>query len=203
MKKINFILIAAGVILLSLTGCTKYNYKYQQSVEETYQDMKNAEFFPLTQLAQIVVERDTDNYQFVDVRNPHEFANGHLYKAISLPLKDLYGKKLTAFCDNSKTFLIYGRDASEAMQAYLYLKQLGINNIKPVGGGYDFIYDKIIRSFGIHTGTYDDEIAKYDYAEVIAQTAGVSAGTGGSSTPPPTPVVVPQKKTEGSVGGCE
>jgi len=203
MKKINYInSIIVIALVLVMSSCTKNNYKYQKTVEESLEIVNKIDLLPVTKLAEILITEDTVNYQFVDIRTPHEYANGHLQNAISLPFKSLNKELEDVFCNNNRKLLVYGENASQARLACLYLKQIGIENVTPVGGGYEFIYKNIINSFAIHKGTYDDEIAKYDYKKVIEETPGVGDVSTSPTAPPPTTIVVPQKKT-GSVGGCE
>ena len=205
MKNKNILLIVGFVaVMLAFSSCTKYNFKFQKSVEESVESMQNAELLSLDKLIEVVVTVDTNNYQFVDIRNPHEFSNGHILNAVSYPLKNLYAEKCEVFCDNEKIFLIYGENVSQARLAYSYLKQIGVDNIYAVGGGYDFIVENIIKNFGVRSNSYDDEIAKYDYAKVIAQTSGsvvIGSDAGSNDAPPVT--IVKRKKKDGNVGGCE
>jgi rhodanese-related sulfurtransferase len=200
MKK-NIILTIITILLLS--ACQKQEYKYQLSISQTSDLIKNTKLLPLDRLVEIIIAKDTGHYQFVDIRNPHQYANGHLNKAINLPFKSIDKSNLSFLCNKNKKFLIYGNNASDARLAYIFLKQLGINNILPVGGGYDFIHKNIIQNFAIHSALYDDEVPKYDYAKTISQTTGISTSNSNSSTPPPAPIMIKHRKTQANVGGCE
>ncbi len=189
-----------AVIILFLASCSN-DYKYQISVNQTLDTAQNVQLLPLNEVVEIITTADTNNYVFVDIRTPHDYANGHLFNAINLPFKNLYGDNCKTFCQN-KTFLIYGKDASQSLLAYTYLLQLGIKNIYAIGS-YDFIKKNIIDEFSIHSDNYFDEDAKYDYAKVLAETAGGTTTNSESSTAPP-PVVPVQRNTGGgNVGGCE
>ncbi len=205
MVKYKNVFLAFFLVIFTATfsSCTKYNFKYQKSVAKSYKDMKIIKLFPLNKLVEVVVTADTNIYQFVDIRNPHQYVNGHILNAKSLPLKSMYGKNISIFCNNKKIFLLYGNDASEARLAYSYLEELGIKNIYPLGGGYNFIEKNIIKQFGVRSNTYDDEIARYDYAKVIAQTSGSSVSNSNASTSAPPMPVIKRKKTATNVGGCE
>jgi len=191
------------VLAVIFAGCGGNKYDYQMSVEDTFAQGKQMDLLPVEKLAAIILSQDTLNYQFVDVRNPHRFQDGHVDGAINLPLKGLYNHNLDAFCEADKVFLVYGEDASQARMAVSYLRQLGFDNVIAVGGGYGFIRKNIIENYTVHSATYDDEVAKYDYAKIVATTAGASVDQSQTAAPAPAAVVpVKRKKTE-SVGGCE
>ena len=50
------------------------------------------------------------------------------------------------------------------------LKQLNFKNIKVALGGFDFIHNYIVDSYGIKTGVYDDEKPRYDFIRLVAGT---------------------------------
>ncbi|MEA3451175.1 MAG: rhodanese-like domain-containing protein [Bacteroidota bacterium] len=202
-KKILLILSFVSLII-AFSGCTKYNFKFQKSVDDSFESAKKVELLPLDKLVEVVIIADTNNYQFVDIRTPYQYSNGYILNALSLPIKSLYAENCEVFCNNDKIFLIYGENSTQARLAYSYLSQLGIKNIYALGGGYDYIEENIIKQFGVRSNSYDNEIAKYDYAKIIAQTSGSSAINSNSSSgaAPPIPIIK-RKKKDGGVGGCE
>ena len=52
----------------------------------------------------------------------------------------------------------------------MMLKQLNFKNIKVALGGFDFIHEYIVDSYGIKTGVYDDEKPRYDFIRLVAGT---------------------------------
>lgn len=203
-KKIkNTLLIVIFVtVIISLSACSKYNFKYQKSVKDSFTEMKNVELFSIDKLIDVIITSDTITYQFVDIRIPHKFVNGHILNAVNVPLKSMNKNNCKVFCQKDKIFLIYGETPSQARIAYSYLTEMGFKNIYVVGGGYDFIENNIIEKFGFRSSVYDDEIARYDFAKVIAETSGSTVSNANTSSAPP-PVVVVKKKKAGNVGGCE
>ncbi len=195
--------ITLTVMMISFSSCSSNDFEYQKNIQESFVEAKNIDYLSVDKLAEIVLSSDTMNFQFVDLRTPHQYLNGHILNAISKPFKSLYGDECETFCNTEKVFLLYGNDASQAGLAFTYLKKLGVENIIAVGGGYDFINDNIIENFGIHTGTYNDEIAKYDFAQIVAETSGGSVGGSDNSSAPPPVIPVQRKNDGGNVGGCE
>jgi rhodanese-related sulfurtransferase len=199
-NKISFLLLISGIAMI-IASCSN-DYKYQLSVNETFDTIKNIKPLPLNELVKIISTADTNNYQFVDIRTPHEYVNGHILNAINVPFKSLDEKNCKTFCDNKKVYLLYGKDASEALLANSYLLQLGIKNTYSVGS-YDFIKKNILDEFAIHSANYNDEDAKYDYARIIAEISGGSNTNTETTTAPPPVVPVQRNNSEGNVGGCE
>ena len=73
---------------------------------------------------EIISSRELDQYQLVDVRQPGEYARGHLPGALLIPLGDLAAraaeldkqKKTIVYCRSgvrSKTCLLYTSDAAD------------------------------------------------------------------------------------------
>ena len=199
MKKTYKLLPILGLILF-LSSCSNGEYKYQKSVDDTFEVGKNISVISVDKLAEIIYGEDTVNFQFIDIRTPHDFNISHVTKAINIPISVLQGDNCETFCDNDKTFLIYGYEATDARLATSYLNQMGINNVLAVGGGYDFIENNILNQFGIYSNSYDDEIALYDYKTVIAETPKGNASTSNAG---PVSFVPVARKTEGATGGCE
>ena len=187
-------------LLIFVSACSSGDFKYKKSIYDTFEAGKNIPIISADKLAEIVLGEDTLNYQFVDIRNPHEFNISHVTNAINIPFDVLQGDNCKIFCEKDKTFLIYGNNTSEARIAASFLNQMGINNIMAVGGGHSFIQENIINQFGIYSDLYDDEIALYDYKKVISETP---KGNAGSSPTGDLSFVPVARKSEVAAGGCE
>ncbi|NCU02651.1 MAG: rhodanese-like domain-containing protein [Chitinophagaceae bacterium] len=76
--------------------------------------------------------------RFVDVRSREEFADGHFPGATNIPLPEI-----TSNADELKTFngpvVLYCRSGARSMNAYVLLKQLGLENVHNAGGLYDLL----------------------------------------------------------------
>lgn len=205
MIKNNTIWIGLAIFILGFSSCSNNKKEFKYSIPETFEFAQNIKYFNIENLVDIIFSEDTTNYVFVDVREPHDYINGHILNAINFPLKSLNKDKVEIFCQNDLTYLIYGYDGSQAALVYSYLTQLGIKNIALLGGGYDFIYNNIINSYNIKSATYDDETAKYNFAEVIAEIKGSNASdssTNSAAAPPPVINVQNTNNTQSS-GGCD
>ncbi|MBN2664114.1 MAG: rhodanese-like domain-containing protein [Bacteroidales bacterium] len=205
MIKNNIIWIGVVTFILGFSSCSNDKKEFKYSVPEAFEFAQNVKYLDIETVVDIILSYDTINYIFVDVREPHDYINGHIMNAINLPLKSLSGNNTKIFCQNDLIYLIYGYDGSQAAMVYTYLMQLGIKNVAPLGGGYDYIYNNIISSFNIKSATYDDEIAKYNFAKIVSETSGLGkadANGNSSSAPPPTIINVQQTDNVQSSGGC-
>lgn len=76
--------------------------------------------------------------KFVDVRSREEFADGHFPGATNIPLPEIVDKAEELKELNSPVVL-YCRSGARSMNAYLLLKQLGLENVHNAGGLYDLL----------------------------------------------------------------
>ena len=76
--------------------------------------------------------------KFVDVRSREEFADGHFPGATNIPLQEIVDKAEELKELNSPVVL-YCRSGARSMNAYLLLKQLGLENVHNAGGLYDLL----------------------------------------------------------------
>jgi len=203
MKINKFIWIGLVTLIFGMASCSNDKNEFKYSVSEAHEFAQNVNYLSIDKVVDIILSNDTINYLFVDIRDPHDYINGHIMNAINLPLKNLHGNNIDVFCENNIIYLIYGDDGSQAALVYTYLRQLGVDNVLPIGGGYNYIYNNVISSFNIKSATYDDEIAKYNYAETVLETSGLNSTDGeNSSSAPPIPIVNVQNNSV-SGGGCE
>ena len=68
----------------------------------------------------------------VEVHTPQEFADGHVDKAVNLPLSEL--DKHFANVDKDTQIVLYCRSGNRSGQAYQYLQSQGFTNLHNAGG---------------------------------------------------------------------
>ena len=169
MKIVKNIFILSLLFLIVSCGIDD-SKKYVLSAEDTLEAyLSKADILTPEQLANILLcKKDTAMYQFVDIRTPHDFAIKHLEGAINIPSKDILDEENLAVLNQSnKISIIFCKINCQAVNAYLMLKQLNYKNIKVALGGYVFIDKYIIESYGIKTGAYSGEKAKYNFLRLI------------------------------------
>ena len=86
-----------------------------------------------TQLRELLQATTTLSYQLVDVREPYEFATGHLANSINLPLATLAAD--LAALDQSKHVVFICRSGVRSQQACVLARQQGITSTVSLAGG--------------------------------------------------------------------
>lgn len=164
------------VMALFIISCSNKNAKkYVLSPQETLNAyINNEDILSTNKIANIILcKKDTELFQFIDLRTPHEFAINHYPGAINIPSKDIIDKKyLNILNQDKKINILYGSDTYQSLDAFLMLKQLNYKNNKLSLGGYKYIKDYILDAYGIKTGIYDDEKPKYDFIRLVVGTEG-------------------------------
>ncbi|MEA3445739.1 MAG: rhodanese-like domain-containing protein [Bacteroidota bacterium] len=118
-------------------------------------------------------ESDRYRIRFVDLRNPHEFINGHIEGAVNIPLQNIFSEEYEEIWnDTSITNIIYANSHDVACGPWMLLKQLGHNNNKILLGGYNFFRDNVPKKPELQSKSYQDEKARYDFAKIVKETAG-------------------------------
>jgi len=80
-----------------------------------------------------------DKLIVLDVRKPNEFAEGHINKAINIPLNELTDPGKLAFINEDNNLYIHCTSGYRSVIAASLLKRQGIHNIHNVKGGWDQI----------------------------------------------------------------
>ena len=154
-------------------------------------------------LTDLLYSGDYSGMQFIDLRAPHEFAMGHLPGAVNIPFKNFFARKYQSQIKPDKVLIAYG-DGSEAQLAAMLGYHFMNAQIYFIPAGYDYIRDKIMRRYAIHSGIYNDEIPVVDFREAMKEVqlryGGGSAKPVKKAAAPATPVVKHKKKEV--TGGC-
>jgi rhodanese-related sulfurtransferase len=209
MKKLSKILLFL-VIATSFTSCKEeVKQDYVLTPEEILNFYVNGgktnSKFALSEeeFADIVFLKDTVNYQFIDVRSAHKFIESHLPQAVNIPLskKFLCNENMQQLNQDEKILILFGENSSQAVATFLLLKQLGFKNLKVALGGCKYARYYLMNNFGMLTGVYNDEFPRYNYAKIVAETAGAGSVTPSSSAPKAKKKLVKREKKAVS-GGC-
>ncbi len=174
MKIITKIMIVSLAVFIVSCGVDD-SKKYVLSPQETLKMYLNKEdILSTNKLANIILcKKDTNLFRFIDLRTPHEFAINHYPGAINVPYKDILDEKyLPVLNQDKKINILYGSDVYESIDAFIMLKQLNYKNNRLSLGGFKFINDYIVNSYGIKTGVYNDEKPKYDFIRLVIGTEG-------------------------------
>lgn len=109
----------AAIILLSVAG---YQFVMKIGIDQ----------IDTTELANML-EREKDGIFFVDVREEHEFKDGHIEGMVNIPLSVLH--EAYHLIPQDKEVVIICRSGNRSMQAANILKDLGYTKLVNVTGG--------------------------------------------------------------------
>ena len=84
---------------------------------------------------------DAKKAQAVDVREPDEFAVGHIPGAKLLPLGDVLTRAEEVMPDKNAQWLIYCRTGRRSADAVQKLESLGYTNLRDLGGILSWPYE--------------------------------------------------------------
>ena len=201
-------LFSISLVVLLFTSCgeTPSDAKYDLTPREALAYAQtNEDILTLDEFTDMVYRFQAyTNVQFIDLRTPLEFDAGHLPGAINIPLKSLVNRdNCSVMLNADKVNVLYGTYGDQAIEAGLLLKQVGINNFKICPADYSFIKNDLLNNYSVYTGVYNNEKPRYDYAKVVAETAGAAVGAGNTSAPAPAKPIIKRKKKEAGGGGCD
>jgi len=171
MKILNKIIIFSLLGLMISCGIDD-SKKYVLSTQDALDAYINkTDVYHSDKIANILLCKNTNLYQLIDIRTPHEYSIAHIEGAINIPAKDILDEEnLEIINQDKKINVLYGNSASDAIDTYFILKQLNFKNIKVALGGFDFMNKYIAHSYGIKTGVYDDEKPKSDFLRLVIGT---------------------------------
>lgn len=84
---------------------------------------------------------ERDDILIVDVRNPEEYAQGHIPGAINVPNPSITNREIPELPDKNQELLIYCRSGQRSKIAGKKLAVLGYQNIKDFGGIMEWKYE--------------------------------------------------------------
>jgi rhodanese-related sulfurtransferase len=194
------ILLVAGYFLIS-PGEAQYTLTPTETLDEiiTLED----EVFP--EDLDYLLEDPETQYFFIDVRTPYEYQNSHIQNAVNIPIHfflDRENKKLFDQLEkDSTTVVLYGRTQLDANKGWMFLKQLGYDNVKVLLGGYDYYTTGPLDLYDMpEIPDYLVEEPDYDFAAIMEE---MSGGDFETITNQPEVIITTRKKKKNVVeGGC-
>lgn len=126
------------------------------------------------------LQQKGNNYFLLDIRQPEEFAKGHLDGAINIPLGQVVSHlDRLPKPQTGKVVLIISRNQHRANHVLVILRELGYTNAYSLRNGYD-AYLSWLGSSKNETGANDSclkEVGNQSHKEESQTTAVLSAGT--------------------------
>lgn len=193
------------VIIIGLVTLRKPDFEYQITNEIMLEEVYNIDNEMLPDEAMEILAYEDSSFIFVDLRNPWEFNKGYLGNAINIPVSDILEEESISFyhqmAKDSVTIILYANDQREATGPWMLLKQLGINNMKILLGGYEYIANEEIDYYDM------PEIPEYFVEEPMMDFAAFMETIGSQEINEPEQekkVIQPvkRKKKVISEGGC-
>ncbi|MDE7275117.1 MAG: rhodanese-like domain-containing protein [Lachnospiraceae bacterium] len=135
-KKFKTVIILAVMGTLCIYGChTSVPGSNHQETGSGYMKISAEE-------AKNIMD-STDDFVLVDVREPDEYADGHIEDALLIPYGEIGERAETELPDKEQTILVYCRSGRRSAIAAQTLTDLGYTDIRDFGGIIDWPYDKI------------------------------------------------------------
>jgi rhodanese-related sulfurtransferase len=205
-KKIaNYLPIGAIIFFVSITTAfvlmPDSELKFELSREETLSEViKKIKVIQPEQVKEIIKSSD-QGYEFIDLRSPKEFNLHHIDGAINIPVHDLLKSENKEVLNPvEKMNILYGGAVEDACPSWLILQQLNFTNNSIMLGGYKLVKSNVIDKYAPDDVWFKNEVAQYDYAQIVKETAG--AGSASSSTSTKKKAPIKRKKKKGVAGGC-
>lgn len=139
MIKLLICLLLGGTLL---TGCAP-----SQPAAPAVDDMKpveeeKADYIKIT-AEEAKAMMDEKSVVVVDVRTPEEYAEGHIDKAVLLPLSAIAHDAESVLLDKSATVLVYCRSGNRSKTASEELIEMGYKSVYDFGGIIDWPYEVV------------------------------------------------------------
>jgi len=178
MKKLYRILLIVVLLLIITLLAFQFiktpEYKFVENTSNSFVDYTKVEniITPYT-MAKSIIEKD-DKTILVDIRNNHEFTNGHLTNARHISKETIlddenydFFKKLK---ENGQKAILYGENVEEANIPFIILNQMGIENISISSEGYQFFINNDLNKLANSEIDYSTiEVPKADFAKFITE----------------------------------
>ena len=201
LEKTKRISIASTLFILAvLIGLLTYKrpkHMYTINTQKTLEKITNNQF--LVTLESI----NNPDYIPIDVRSPNEFEKGHLENAINIHTPEILDETNSVFFkelkESNKTALLYGNNPHEANVPFLFLYQLGYDNIKLLVIQNSYSQNKLISK------NYEIEKSEIDIRAFINESvkkSNVNVLTKKIIKPAKKIIPVQKKKKKIPEGGC-
>jgi len=172
-------------------------------IEDINQNCK-ANSFSAEQMADLLYADNLKDVVFIDIRNPHKYAIGHLPDAINVPMANFFSDYYFSKIPKDKVLVLYGEDASSPRLMALMSGHFNKGKFYVALGGYEYLKKHILDGYYLYSGIYNDEEPLVDFQQVVNEIksrAGVSSSAKPVKAAKPSKPIVKRKKKEVS-GGC-
>lgn len=130
------------VIAVGFVACDRPKSLYAMNADETLANLTTSNYFtPIEDIKH-------PDLILVDIRSPYEFEKGHLENAINIPtsvvLEEENKASFTQWKESEKAVVLYGKDIEEANIPFLFLYQLGYDNLRLLNAENTFSQNELV-----------------------------------------------------------
>ncbi|MCK5469739.1 MAG: rhodanese-like domain-containing protein [Cyclobacteriaceae bacterium] len=163
LKIIGLIVIAltAGLIFTSLENSKKF--KFQKTAEVQHSELVKGNHLISPDKAKDILSKQSDEYIFVDIRNPREFDNFHIEGAVNVPLQRVLDDEFIPYLKDERKKVLYSNEGIKANEIRLLLTQYGYDNLFVLQGGANYWKENMLSKDVFKSkGEYNDNKLKFD-----------------------------------------
>jgi rhodanese-related sulfurtransferase len=154
-------ILAIGLVFMSIKSSQKF--KFKESALELHSQLLKSKHQIDPQAALDIIRKQDDNYIFVDIRNPREYANFHIEGAVNVPMQRVLDDEYIPYLKDNRIKVLYSEESIDANQVRLLLTQYGYNNLMVLQGGANYWKENMVSKDVFKSkGEYDDEKLKFD-----------------------------------------
>ena len=164
---IAIVLMAIGLIFTSYKSSKKY--RFGKSAEELHSELIRSKHFIDPNSALKIIQENNEDYIFVDIRNPREYANFHIDGAVNLPMQRALDDENIPYLKDDRKKVLYSDESIKADQLRVLLTQYGYKNLYVLQGGAKYWRENMLKiDYFKAKAEYDDEKLKFDPQKIKA-----------------------------------
>ncbi len=197
------LLVLLGVLLaFSPAGTRKASTFSPQELAEAITN--ESDHIAAEELAKWLIDKKPD-LLVVDMRSAEEFAQYHIPGAVNIPFTKLFEPEAQEILSSDKTIVLYSNGGTHAAQAWVLLKQMGIESYVLLGG-LNYWAEAILNPKAPNALAADSEILKYQFQKSASgyfAPGGAVAAPADSATAPAKPKAqIDLNKKKKARAGC-
>jgi rhodanese-related sulfurtransferase len=197
------LLVLLGALLaFSPAGTRKASTISPQELAEAI--INERDHIAAEELAKWLIDKKPD-LLVVDMRSAEEFAQYHIPGAVNIPFTKLFEPDAQEMLAGDKTIVLYSNGGTHAAQAWVLLKQMGVESLVLLGG-LNYWTEVILNPPAPNALAADSEILKYQFQKsasgYFAPAGTVSASADSSRAPAKLKVQIDPKQKKKARAGC-
>lgn len=201
-KILGLVVILSGLFVMLSSWRASKKYNFNTDAKTVFQLLREGNHFVTPDQAKQILDQETHEYVFVDLRNPREFANFHVENSVNVPLQAVLDNRYRSIFKDKRNKVLYSDESIEANQIWMLLTQYGYKNLYVLEGGADFWKNHVLdQNVFKADAIYQDEKPKYDFKKV-SEEAGMAPANSASDQATPALPPVPAKRKKMVAGGC-